>query len=80
MLDFSAVDFNPGIDRNKYEAVVHKVEEFVVKRFLSRYPTSSKTTPFVHIIKVKPALRNLLLLFASSGLLNIIHANLFIPS
>ncbi|GAX83927.1 hypothetical protein CEUSTIGMA_g11351.t1 [Chlamydomonas eustigma] len=47
----AAVDFNPGIDRNKYEATVHKVEEFIVKRFLSRYPESSKTTPFVHIIK-----------------------------
>ena len=48
----AAVDFNPGIDRERYEASVRKAEEFIVRRFLSRFPADSKTTPIVHIVKV----------------------------
>jgi hypothetical protein len=47
-----AVDVLPGIDRDKYEAVIRKAETFLVKRFLSRFPVDSQTTPIVHIVKV----------------------------
>lgn len=40
------------IDRDKYEAMVQKAEEFMVRRFLSRFPLESQSTPIVHIIKV----------------------------
>jgi len=46
-----AVDYVPQIDRDKYEALVRKAEEFIVRRFLSRFPADSKTTPIVHVIK-----------------------------
>lgn len=46
-----AVDFNPGIDRDKYEEMVRNSETFIVKRFLSHFPMHSKSTPIVHIIK-----------------------------
>jgi hypothetical protein len=49
----AVLDFNPGIDRDKYEAMVRKAEAFIVKRFLSRFPADSKTTPIVHIVKVR---------------------------
>lgn len=45
------LDFNPGIDRDKYEKVVQSAEEFIVKRFLSKFPASSNSTPIVHIVK-----------------------------
>ncbi|KAG1666009.1 hypothetical protein FOA52_010919 [Chlamydomonas sp. UWO 241] len=46
-----ALDFSPGIDRDKYEDLVRKSEAFIVKRFLSVFPEESKSTPIVHIIK-----------------------------
>lgn len=46
-----AVDYTPGIDRDKYEAAVKKAEDFIVKRFLSAFPPESKITPIVHIVK-----------------------------
>ncbi len=48
-----AVDYTPQIDRDKYEALVRTAEEFIVRRFLSRFPADSQTTPIVHIIKVR---------------------------
>lgn len=46
-----AIDFTPGIDRDKYEANIRKAETFIVKRFLSRFPPESKSTPIVHVVK-----------------------------
>mmetsp|Transcript_25221 Transcript_25221/g.54824 ORF Transcript_25221/g.54824 Transcript_25221/m.54824 type:complete len:162 (+) Transcript_25221:155-640(+) len=46
-----AVDFTPGIDRDKYEKAVRTAEEFIVKRFLSRIPINCQSTPIVHVIK-----------------------------
>jgi hypothetical protein len=51
-MDGFAPDAGMQIDRDKYEALVRKAEEFIVKRFLSRIPADSQTTPIVHIIKV----------------------------
>lgn len=48
-----AIEFAPPIDRDKYEAAVRKAEEFLVKRFLSVIPIDSKTTPIVHVVKVR---------------------------
>eukprot|EP00798_Chlamydomonas_sp_ICE-L_P020660 gene20660-27446_t len=46
-----AVDYTPGIDRDKYEAAVRKAEDFIVRRFLSRFGADVETTPIVHIVK-----------------------------
>jgi len=46
-----ALDFNPGIDREKYQSLVRRAEQFIVKRFLTVFPADSTTTPIVHIVK-----------------------------
>ena len=46
-----AIDFSPGIDRDKYEGQVRKAEEFICRRFLSRFPPQSRSTPIVHLVK-----------------------------
>lgn len=46
-----AIDFSPGIDRDKYEEQVRKAEEFICRRFLSRFPPESKSTPIIHLVK-----------------------------
>ncbi|KAF5833293.1 hypothetical protein DUNSADRAFT_10458 [Dunaliella salina] len=40
-----------NIDREAYDEVIHKAEEFIVRRFLSKFPQESHSTPIVHIIK-----------------------------